>query len=104
MPGAVPANEVRPTAARLVTDPGSALTPTVNGSTVDVSVNSVYEAVARSEQAGVNAKSVAGLRYRIVSSGEVHIEREPSLLSAALALNRRLGHGAWRNLGWEDAQ
>ena len=104
LPGAVPADEVLPPAPREATHPEPAKPHALNGSTAVASVNGSTEAVEVSEQATpVNSAPETGLRYRIVSSGEVHIERAPSLLPAVLALNQRLGPGAWRNLGWESA-
>lgn len=103
LPGAVPADELLPPAPREATHPEPARPPALNGSRVVASVNSSLEAVVASEQASVNSART-GLRYRIVSTGEVHIEFAPSLLPAVLALNQRLGPGAWRNLGWEAAQ
>ncbi len=102
LPGAVPADELLPPAPREATHPEPAQPPALNGSTAVASVNGSGKSVAASEQASVNSAG-AGLRYRVVSTGEVHIERAPSLLPAVLALNQRLGHGAWRNLGWESA-
>ncbi len=102
LPGAVPADELPPPARREATHPEPAQPPAVNGSTGVASVNGSSEAAGVSEQASVNSAG-AGLRYRVVSTGEVHIERAPSLLPAVLTLNQRLGPGAWRNLGWEPA-
>lgn len=103
LPGAVPADEVQPLAPRVAINAGPAPTPAVNGTTVVASVNGAGEEVVASEQASVNGTSESGLRYRVVSTGEVRIERALSLVPAVLALNERLGTGAWRNLGWEPA-
>ncbi len=103
LPGTAPADELLPPAPREATHPEPAQPPALNGSRVVASVNGSTRAVEVSEQAGVNSART-GLRYRVVSTGEVHIERAPSLVPAVLALNRRLGLGAWRNLGWVVAQ
>lgn len=103
LPGAVPADEVQPLPTQAIAIPDPVQPPAITAPVVE-SVNGSHAAVAVSEQgAPVNSAPETGLRYRIVSSGEVHIERAPSLLPAVLALNQRLGPGAWRNLGWESA-